>query len=142
MKITDKTFLVKLVTINHEIFSGEAFFVKLTGGLGEVGFTPNHSPLLSTVEPGPVHIHTEEKVRVFHIMGGVIEVSPTSVTILADSALVLDNVNIKMIEESRNKALVLRGNTTDQSKLDAIQKEINENDAILKSIMSWQSYNK
>ncbi len=76
-----------IVSAEEEIFSGQVEMVVATGTIGELGILPGHTPLLSGVRPGPVRLILEGgEEEVFFASGGYIEVQPTSITILADTA--------------------------------------------------------
>ena len=82
------TINVDSVSAEGEIFSGEARMVYAPAQMGEVGIAPRHAPLLSALNPGEVRIEgTDGKEQGFYITGGMLEVQPHQVTILADTAL-------------------------------------------------------
>ena len=77
-----------IVSAEEEIFSGAVEMVVASGTIGELGIMPGHTPLLSGVKPGPVRLILEGgEEEVFFASGGYIEVQPTHITILADTAL-------------------------------------------------------
>ena len=83
------TIRVDVVSAEESIFEGEAEFVALPGEQGELGIFPRHTPLITRIKPGTVRIKIAgqaEEVVVF-VNGGVLEVQPNSVTVLADTAL-------------------------------------------------------
>jgi F-type H+-transporting ATPase subunit epsilon len=83
------TIHVDVVSAEQSIFSGEAKFVVLPGEVGELGIYPRHTPLISRIKPGAVRIHradTDEEELVF-VAGGILEVQPGVVTVLADTAI-------------------------------------------------------
>lgn len=83
------TIHVDVVSAEESIFEGEAEFVALPGEQGELGIFPRHTPLITRIKPGTVRIKIAgqaEEVVVF-VNGGVLEVQPNSVTVLADTAL-------------------------------------------------------
>ncbi len=78
---------VDVVSAEKELFSGTAELVVATAELGEVGILPGHSPLLARLKPGQVRIQVSAaETRVFYISGGLLEVQPRLVTVLADYA--------------------------------------------------------
>jgi len=80
---------VDVVSAEEEIFSGEAEFVALPGESGELGILPGHTPLITRIRPGAVRVKTSgqaEEVFVF-VAGGILEVQPKVVTVLADTAI-------------------------------------------------------
>ena len=82
------TIQVEVVSAEGAIFSGAARFLTLPGEMGELGVLPGHTPLITRIKPGTVHIQREtgEEELVF-IAGGILEVQPHQVTVLADTAL-------------------------------------------------------
>src|SRR5215211_7846386 len=83
------TLKVDVVSAEEEIFSGEASFVALPGEMGELGIYPRHAPLITRVKPGAVRIRradNDEEEFVF-VAGGILEVQPRTVTVLADTAI-------------------------------------------------------
>jgi len=83
------TIHVDVVSAEEQIFSGEAEFVALPGEAGELGIYPKHTPLITRIRPGAVRIkvpgQTEDEF-VF-VAGGILEVQPNAVTVLADTAI-------------------------------------------------------
>src|SRR5882672_2340471 len=83
------TIHVDVVSAEEQIFSGEAKFVALPGENGELGILPRHTPLITRIKPGAVRIiraDNGEEEFVF-VAGGILEVQPTSVMVLADTAI-------------------------------------------------------
>jgi F-type H+-transporting ATPase subunit epsilon len=83
------TIQVDVVSAEEQIFSGEAKFVALPGESGELGILPPHTPLITRIRPGAVRIEradTGEEEFVF-VAGGILEVQPGTVTVLADTAI-------------------------------------------------------
>ncbi|MDE1942087.1 MAG: F0F1 ATP synthase subunit epsilon [Betaproteobacteria bacterium] len=80
---------VDVVSAEEQIFSGSAEFVVLPGELGELGIYPRHTPLITRIRPGAVRLRLPDQadeVLVF-VSGGILEVQPDSVTVLADTAV-------------------------------------------------------
>ncbi|MDX1569529.1 MAG: F0F1 ATP synthase subunit epsilon [Xanthomonadales bacterium] len=77
-----------IVSAQQELFSGKATMVIATGEEGELGITPRHTPLITRLKPGQVRVIQEEGDEEFlYISGGILEVQPHLVTILADTAI-------------------------------------------------------
>ena len=77
-----------VVSAEKEIFSGLVETIQVTGSEGELGIHPGHAPLISAIKPGMVRLvkqHGEEEV--IYVAGGVLEVQPGNVTVLADTAV-------------------------------------------------------
>jgi F-type H+-transporting ATPase subunit epsilon len=83
------TIQVNVVSAEEEIFSGQAEFVALPGEAGELGIYPKHTPLITRIRPGAVRIKLVDQAEdefVF-VAGGILEVQPNAVTVLADTAI-------------------------------------------------------
>jgi F-type H+-transporting ATPase subunit epsilon len=82
------TFLVDVVSAEEQIFSGQAEFVALPGEAGELGIYPKHTPLITRIRPGAVRIQVAGGGEEFvFVAGGILEVQPNGVTVLADTAI-------------------------------------------------------
>ena len=83
------TIHVDVVSAEQSIFSGEAEFVALPGEAGELGIYPRHTPLLTRIKPGAVRIKVpgQEEDEFVFVAGGMLEVQPNLVTVLADTAI-------------------------------------------------------
>lgn len=83
------TIHVDVVSAEEEIFSGEAEFVALPGEAGELGIYPRHIPLITRIRPGAVRIKVpgQAEDEFVFVAGGILEVQPDSVTVLADTAI-------------------------------------------------------
>jgi len=107
------TLHVDVVSAEEQIYSGEAEFVVLPGEAGELGIYPRHTPLITRIKPGAVRIKVpgrDDEEFVF-VAGGVLEVQPKRVTVLADTAIRgadLDEAKateaLKQAEEARKNA--------------------------------------
>ncbi|MFG6460208.1 F0F1 ATP synthase subunit epsilon [Roseateles sp. DXS20W] len=82
------TLHVDVVSAEEQIFSGEAKFVALPGEGGELGILPKHTPLITRIKPGAVRIErTDGSEEFVFVAGGILEVQPNRVTVLADTAI-------------------------------------------------------
>jgi F-type H+-transporting ATPase subunit epsilon len=89
----------EIVSQDRIVFQGEADMVTLPGGNGVMGILPNHTPLLSTLQFGIITVKTRTEELHFTAAGGVVEVQPDQITILADAA-----ENVIELDESRAEA--------------------------------------
>jgi len=79
---------VDIVSAEQEIFSGLAEMIFAPAELGEIGITPRHAPLISSLNPGEVRVKISEKeTQAYFVSGGMLEVQPHLVTVLADTAI-------------------------------------------------------
>ena len=100
------TIHVDVVSAEESIFSGEAKFVALPGEMGELGIYPRHTPLITRIRPGAVRIiraDNDEEEFVF-VAGGILEVQPGTVTVLADTAIRGHDLDEAAATESRKRA--------------------------------------
>jgi F-type H+-transporting ATPase subunit epsilon len=105
---------VDVVSAEEEIFSGEATFVALPGEAGELGIYPLHTPLLTRIKPGSVRIKVagkDEEELVF-VAGGILEVQPDSVTVLAETAIRGHDLDEAKANEARKQAEEALSNST------------------------------
>jgi F-type H+-transporting ATPase subunit epsilon len=86
------------------VFQGDADMVLIPGVLGEMGILPNHAPLLSTLKFGILTVRYQGKEEVFTVAGGVVEVQPDIVTVLADAAENVLEIDVARAEASRRRA--------------------------------------
>jgi F-type H+-transporting ATPase subunit epsilon len=100
-----KTIQVDIVSTEARIFSGVAERVVATGALGELGIYPGHTQLITSLLPGVVRVITAENhEEVFYVNGGVLEVQPHLVSILADTAARADNIDEAAALEAKARA--------------------------------------
>jgi F-type H+-transporting ATPase subunit epsilon len=83
------TIHIDVVSAEESIFSGEAEFVVLPGEAGELGIYPRHTPLITRIKPGSVRIKVpgQAEEELVFVAGGVLEVQPSIITVLADTAI-------------------------------------------------------
>lgn len=81
------TMHVDIVSAEEEVFSGTAEMLFAPGVMGELGILPRHTQLLTQLKPGEVRVKTAEGEQDYYVSGGMIEVQPHVVTILADTAV-------------------------------------------------------
>jgi F-type H+-transporting ATPase subunit epsilon len=95
---------VEITSQDRSVFSGEADIVVVPGTLGEMGILPHHSPLLSTLKFGLIKVRYKGEEKVFTVAGGIVEVQPDQVTILADSAENIEEIDIERAESAKQRA--------------------------------------
>jgi F-type H+-transporting ATPase subunit epsilon len=94
-----------IVSAEESVFAGKVEFISLTGTLGELGITPGHTPLLSEVKPGPVHMRMESgEEDILYVSGGFLEVQPHKITLLVDTAIRAADLDEAAAEEASRKA--------------------------------------
>lgn len=99
------TIHVDVVSAEALIFSGEAKFVALPGESGELGILPRHTPLITRIRPGAVRIEKADGSEEFvFVAGGILEVQPNVVTVLADTAIRGKDLDEAKAEEAKQRA--------------------------------------
>ncbi|MBC8504578.1 MAG: ATP synthase F1 subunit epsilon [Anaerolineales bacterium] len=94
----------EIVSQDRLIYEGDADTVVLPGIDGEMGILPNHAPLLSTLNYGVVRVRYQGNEEAFTVAGGVVEVQPDIVTVLADRAENVREIDISRAEAARERA--------------------------------------
>lgn len=119
------TLQVDVVSAEESIFSGEATFVVLPGEAGELGIYPRHIPLITRIKPGAVRIQkpdgTEELV---FVAGGILEVQPKVVTVLADTAIRGADLDEAKANEALRRAEEARRSARDKQEVAAVEAEL------------------
>ena len=99
------TIHVDVVSAEVLIFSGEAKFVALPGEAGELGILPKHTPLITRIKPGAVRIEKADGTEEFvFVAGGILEVQPNVVTVLADTAIRGKDLDEAKAEDAKKRA--------------------------------------
>jgi F-type H+-transporting ATPase subunit epsilon len=123
--LASSTIQVDVVSAEESIFSGEATFVVLPGESGELGIYPRHTPLITRIKPGAVRIQmpdgTEELV---FVAGGILEVQPKVVTVLADTAIRGADLDEARANEALKQAAEARRSARDKQEVAAVEAEV------------------
>lgn len=100
------TIHVDIVSAEGEIYSGDASMVIVPAKLGDVGIAPRHAPLLTDLRPGEVRVQVpdDDEEKFFYVTGGILEVQPHLVTVLADTALHAGQLDEQAAIEARQAA--------------------------------------
>jgi F-type H+-transporting ATPase subunit epsilon len=102
-----------IVSQDRVVYSDDVDIVVLPGVDGVMGILPHHSPLLSLLKFGVISVRKENQEQFFTVAGGVVEVQPDHVTVLADAAENVDEINIARAEEARLRAEEMLKNVED-----------------------------
>ena len=117
------TIHVDVVSAEELIFSGLAEFVVLPGEAGELGILPGHMPLMTRIKPGAVRLKLpDNKEELIFVAGGLLEVQPGLVTVLADTAIRgadLDQAKAMEAKKMAEEAMVNRGSAMDYARAQA-----------------------
>lgn len=107
------TFRCDIVSAEDEIFRGEATMLVATGEMGELGIAPKHAPLITRLKPGKIVVTLPSGEQMdFAVTGGILEVQPQVVTILADTAIRaqdIDEAAVRAAKEEAERILARRG---------------------------------
>jgi len=98
------TIRCEIVSQDRTVFEGDVDIVVLPGAAGEMGILPKHAPVLTTLKYGVVKIRKGGKEEMFAVAGGVAEVQPDIVTVLADAAENVQDIDVERAETARKRA--------------------------------------
>ena len=130
------TIHVDVVSAEEQIFSGEAEFVVLPGEAGELGIYPRHTPLITRIKPGAVRIQPAgggEEQLIF-VAGGILEVQPKVITVLADTAIRGTDLDEAKANEALQRAEEARRTARDKQEIAAVESEVSMVAALLAAI--------
>lgn len=118
------TIQVDVVSAEEQIFSGKAEFIALPGEAGELGVLPNHTPLISRIKPGAVRIKVPGQAHdeLVFVAGGLLEIQPDQVTVLADTAIRgadLDEAKAREAKRQAQEAMANRSKDVDYAVVQA-----------------------
>ena len=119
------TIRLDVVSAEEALFSGDVLELTAPGEMGAMGILPHHSQLIATLKPGELNFKTSEGVSTLFVAGGIIEVQPTIVTILADSAIRAEDLDEQAAEDAIGRAQdALAGKDPEDLDYAAIQAEL------------------
>lgn len=98
------TIRCEIVSQDRMVFEGDVDIVVLPGSAGEMGILPHHAPLLTTLKYGFIKVRQQGQEQIFTVAGGVAEVQPQIVTVLADAAENIEEIDVKRAETARQRA--------------------------------------
>ncbi len=112
---------IDVVSAEESIFSGEAEFIAAPAQMGEVGIYPHHAPMITSIKPGALRIKLADKneEQLIYISGGILEVQPGVVTVLADTAIRghdLDEAQANAAKKAAEEAMKNRSSDVDYAK--------------------------
>jgi F-type H+-transporting ATPase subunit epsilon len=120
------TIHVDVVSAEQQIFSGEAEFVVLPGEAGELGVYPRHTPLITRIKPGSVRIKVvdQPEEELIFVAGGILEVQPNVITVLADTAIRGHDLDEAQAIEAQRRAEEARRNAKDKQEIATVEGEM------------------
>ncbi|TAM15232.1 MAG: F0F1 ATP synthase subunit epsilon [Rhodanobacter sp.] len=129
------TIRVDIVSAEAEIFSGEATMVVATGEVGELGITPRHAPLITRLKPGHVDVLQEGGERAqFYVSGGILEVQPQVITVLADTATRAADLDEEAAQKAKKEAEDAIANRTEEMDVSEAQRRLAQAQAQLQAL--------
>ena len=130
-----KTIHCDIVSAHEEIFSGEAAMVFATGVAGELGITPRHAPLITQLKPGPVRVQDADgKEQFFFVSGGILEVQPHMVTVMADTAVRGEDLDAAAAQAAKAEAERALADRTGEMEIAEAQAKLLEAAAQLRAL--------
>ncbi len=120
------TIQVEVVSAEESVFSGEATFVAVPGEMGELGIYPRHTPLITIIRPGSVRIIGSEwsnETSIF-VAGGILEIQPGAVTVLADTAIRSKDLDEARALEAQKRAEEALRSATDKQEIATVEAEL------------------
>ena len=120
------TLHVDVVSAEQSIYSGEAEFVVLPGEAGELGIYPQHTPLITRIKPGSVRIKPagDAEEELIFVAGGILEVQPRVVTVLADTAIRGHDLDEAKANEAIKRAEEARAKAQDKQEIASVEAEL------------------
>lgn len=120
------TIQVDVVSAEQQIFSGSAEFVVLPGEAGELGVHPRHTPLITRIKPGAVRIRVPGQAdeELIFVAGGILEVQPNMVTVLADTAIRGHDLDEAKALEAQKKAEEARTQARSAQEIATVESEL------------------
>lgn len=94
----------EIVSQDRTVFEGDVDIVVLPGAAGEMGILPNHAPLLTTLNFGVIKVRTKGEEEIFTVAGGVAEIQPDIITVLADAAENIMEIDLERADAARKRA--------------------------------------
>ena len=128
---------VEIVSAEKNIYSGEASMVIASAQMGEVGIAPGHTPFITRIKPGEVHVRPvgDADALDIYVSGGLLEVQPYVVTILADTAMRADDIDEAAAQKAKEEAeAALAGGKVGEIDYAAVQAQLAEAAAQLEFI--------
>lgn len=121
------TIHVEIVSVEGHIWAGEANLVIAPARMGEVGIAPRHAPMMTSLRPGDLRVQRDGQDELFfYVTGGILEVQPTQITVLADTALRGEQLDESAADEARRQAEEALKGATNQEDIAHAQQQLVE----------------
>lgn len=128
------TMQVDIVSAEGEIFSGKAEMLFAQAAEGEVGVLPHHTQFLSRLKPGTVRVVSGDEEQLFYVNSGIIEIQPSVVTVLADTAVRAADLDEAQAQAAKQRAEEAMANAKSETDIARAQVELAEAVAQIQSI--------
>ena len=130
----------EIVSQDRMVFEGDVDIVVLPGSAGEMGILPHHAPLLTTLKYGIVKVRTKNKEEIFTVAGGVAEIQPDIVTVLADAAENVREIDLDRAEAARKRAeeMLEKGIPADTDTYLAVEAALRRSNLRLESVRRYR----
>ena len=138
------TIRCEIVSQDRMVFEGDVDIVVLPGSAGEMGILPHHAPLLTTLKYGFIKVRQQGKEEVFAVAGGVAEVQPQIVTVLADAAENIEEIDETRAEQARERAqeMLAKGIPADSDAYLAIEAALRRSNLRLDAVKRFRKGNR
>jgi len=129
----------EIVSQDRMVYAGNADMVILPGTAGEMGILPNHAPLLTTLKFGIIKVRSGDQEEIFTVAGGIAEIQPDIITILADAAENVAEIDIARAEAARKRAeeLLAKGPPPDTDTYLAIEAALRKSNLRLDAVRRY-----
>ena len=130
----------EIVSQDRMVFEDDVDIVVLPGSAGEMGILPHHAPLLTTLKYGVIKVRTKNKEEIFTVAGGVAEIQPEIVTVLADAAENVREIDLERAEAARKRAeeILEKGVPEDTDKYLAIEAALRRSNLRLDAVRRYR----
>lgn len=137
-----KTMQLSIVSVEDTIYTGTVKYLSVTGEEGSLGIHPGHTALLSGIRPGQVYIMDErDEQNIFYVSGGIVEVQPDVVTILANTVVRAEDIDEVAAKQARDHAQNLMSNKKPHEKdYQQAYIQLQEASAQLRALKDLQKY--
>jgi len=130
----------EIVSQDRMVYEGDVDIVVLPGAAGEMGILPHHAPLLTTLKYGYIKVRQQGSEQVFTVAGGVAEIQPDIVTVLADAAENIEEIDEARAEQARQRAqeILAKGVPADTDAYLAIEAALRRSNLRLEAVRRYR----
>jgi F-type H+-transporting ATPase subunit epsilon len=134
------TIKCEIVSQDRMVFEGDVDIVVLPGAAGEMGILPHHAPILTTLKYGVIKVRRQGNEELFTVAGGVAEVQPEIVTVLADAAENIEEIDVTRAEQARQRAqeMLAKGVPADSDAYLAIEAALRRSNLRLDAVRRYR----